>query len=81
MLDEGYPELTHDTLISHLDFFSQIIRNILRYLVQTSAYDSATLLEMLWKLVVKTLDVALAKYEAYLTSLSESMKVKIRRVR
>jgi septal ring factor EnvC (AmiA/AmiB activator) len=81
LLDENYPKMTHDILMSHLEFFSKVVRNMLRYLVSISAFDSATLLENFWKLIVKTLDAAITKYEKHIMSLNDSAKSKIKRVR
>lgn len=56
ILKEDYKKQTNEDFMDGFDFFSKVIRDMLRYLCSIQAYDAATILEMFWKIVLITFD-------------------------
>ena len=80
ILKEDFKDKTVDDFLDSFDFFSKVIRDMLRYLCSIKAYDHATILEMLWKIVLVTFDESLTSYSKTVSGIKKSVRSGARKV-
>ena len=81
ILKEDYKKSTHEDFMEGFDFFSKVVRDMLRYLCSIRAYDDATILEMFWKIVLITFDQGLTSFQNTVDGIKSSVKAGSRKIR
>ena len=81
VLAENSGEVSMTEYYSRFELFAKVVRDIIRHLSCSGDFDLATLLEMLWKLLVKTIDTGLLRHDAEITKIAKNASYKLRNLR